>query len=84
MMRGDGDVVAGWKNKIRTSIASVTPAGWLAEMHRKQAEPGTGRSNGSSAGQGVLAAMLVGAAVVTAFGLAFAQQSQARTPRRRR
>jgi short-subunit dehydrogenase len=43
MMRGDGDVVSGWKNKIATSIASVTPAGLLAEQHRKMAEPGSGK-----------------------------------------
>lgn len=41
MLRGDGDVVAGWKNKLQTAIASVTPAGVLAEQHRKQAEPGS-------------------------------------------
>jgi len=43
MMRGDGDVVSGWKNKLQTAIASVTPAGVLAEQHRKMAEPGSGR-----------------------------------------
>jgi short-subunit dehydrogenase len=42
MMSGEGDVVAGWMNKIKTTIANVTPAGVLAEMHRKQAEPGSG------------------------------------------
>jgi uncharacterized protein len=42
MMRGDGDVVSGWQNKLRTAIASVTPAGMLAEQHRKMAEPGSG------------------------------------------
>lgn len=41
MMRGDGDVVAGWKNKLQTVMANVTPAGVLAEQHRKQAEPGS-------------------------------------------
>src|SRR3954454_20116632 len=41
MMKGEGDVVSGWKNKLQTAIASVTPAGMLAEQHRKQAEPGT-------------------------------------------
>ena len=25
MMRGDGDVVSGWQNKLQTAIASVTP-----------------------------------------------------------
>jgi short-subunit dehydrogenase len=43
MLRGDGDVVSGWKNKLQTAIASVTPAGILAEQHRKQAEPGSGQ-----------------------------------------
>jgi short-subunit dehydrogenase len=43
MMRGDGDIVAGWQNKLQTAIASVTPAGLLAEQHRKQAEPGTAK-----------------------------------------
>ena len=44
MMRGEGDVVSGWKNKLQTAIASVTPAGVLAEQHRKKAEPGSGKS----------------------------------------
>jgi short-subunit dehydrogenase len=42
MLRGDGDVVSGWKNKLQTAIASVTPAGMLAEQHRRKAEPGSG------------------------------------------
>jgi short-subunit dehydrogenase len=40
MMKGEGDVVSGWKNKIQSAMASVTPAGILAEQHRKMAEPG--------------------------------------------
>jgi short-subunit dehydrogenase len=43
MMRGDGDVVAGLKNKVQTTIATVTPAAILAEQHRKMAEPGTAK-----------------------------------------
>ena len=27
MMRGDGDVVSGWKNKLQTVMANVTPSG---------------------------------------------------------
>lgn len=42
MMNGDGDVVTGWKNKLQTVLANVTPAGVLAEQHRKMAEPGSG------------------------------------------
>jgi short-subunit dehydrogenase len=43
MMRGDADVVSGWKNKVQTTIANVTPAEILAEQHRKMAEPGGGK-----------------------------------------
>lgn len=42
MMRGEADVVSGWKNKVQTTIANVTPAGVLAEQHRRMAEPGSG------------------------------------------
>jgi short-subunit dehydrogenase len=41
MMRGDGDVVSGWKNKLQTAVANLTPAGVLAEQHRKKAAPGS-------------------------------------------
>ena len=41
MMRGDGEVVAGWKNKILAALSHITPAGMLAEQHRKTAEPGS-------------------------------------------
>jgi len=40
MMRGDDQVVAGLKNKLQAAAAHVTPAGVLAEQHRKMAEPG--------------------------------------------
>jgi short-subunit dehydrogenase len=43
MMRGDGDVVSGWKNKLQTAMANVTPAGVLAEQHRQMAEPGSAK-----------------------------------------
>jgi len=42
MMRGDGDVVSGWKNKFQSAVANMTPAGVLAEQHRHMAEPGSG------------------------------------------
>jgi uncharacterized protein len=41
MMRGDGDVVAGWSNKLRTAIANLIPNETLAEQHRKLAQPGS-------------------------------------------
>jgi hypothetical protein len=43
MMQGEGDVVSGWKNKLQTAMANVTPASMLAEQHRKKAEPGSGK-----------------------------------------
>jgi short-subunit dehydrogenase len=44
MMRGDGDIVSGLKNKIQSAVANITPAGRLAEQHRKMAEPGSAES----------------------------------------
>jgi len=41
MMKGDGDVVAGWGNKLRAAISHVAPSSLLAEQHRKMAAPGT-------------------------------------------
>jgi short-subunit dehydrogenase len=43
MMKGEGDVVSGWQNKLQTAIANVTPAGMLAEQHRKMAAPGSAK-----------------------------------------
>jgi uncharacterized protein len=43
MMDGEGDVVAGWKNKVQAAVASVTPSSTLAEQHRKKAQPGTAK-----------------------------------------
>ena len=42
MLRGEGDVVAGMMNKVQAATAAVLPQTALAEMHRKQAEPGGG------------------------------------------
>jgi short-subunit dehydrogenase len=44
MMRGDGDIVSGFKNKVSSAAANVIPAGVLAKQHRKQAEPGSAKS----------------------------------------
>ena len=41
MMRGEGDVITGWNNKLRAAIANITPNETLAEQHRKMAEPGS-------------------------------------------
>src|SRR5918999_4482586 len=44
MMRGEGDVVTGWQNKLQTTMANVMPSDMLAERHRIIAEPGSGTS----------------------------------------
>jgi short-subunit dehydrogenase len=79
MMRGDGDIVAGWKNKVSTALASVTPAGLLAQQHRSMAEPGTGSgSNGGHFDAGRVARYSVGAVLVAGlagFGVALALRS---------
>ena len=41
MQRGDGDVVAGWQNKLQAAIAHIMPADMLAAQHEKMAKPGT-------------------------------------------
>jgi short-subunit dehydrogenase len=43
MMRGDGDVVSGWQNKLESALANITPAAMLAQRHKKQAAPGSAR-----------------------------------------
>jgi short-subunit dehydrogenase len=44
MMKGEGDVVHGFKNKVQAAVAAVTPQSRLAEMHRDMAEPGSGKN----------------------------------------
>jgi short-subunit dehydrogenase len=41
MLRGDGNVVAGWKNKLQAAVAHIMPAASLADHRRKVAEPGS-------------------------------------------
>jgi uncharacterized protein len=40
MMRGEGEVITGWNNKLRAAIANLLPNEVVAEQHRKMAEPG--------------------------------------------
>jgi len=41
LIDGDEKVVAGWKNKIQAFMTNVLPDSALAEMHTKQASPGS-------------------------------------------
>lgn len=43
MLKGEADVVAGWKNKAQVALSKALPGEAVAEMHRKLAEPGSGR-----------------------------------------
>ncbi len=42
MRKGEGDVVAGWKNKLLAAAAAVAPQSLKAEQHRKISAPGSG------------------------------------------
>lgn len=44
MMRGEGQVVAGLKNKLQAAVSNVVPDAALAEQHRKMAAPGTAKN----------------------------------------
>ena len=69
MMRGDGDVVSGLKNKFLSAVSTITPSGILAEQHRKKAEPGSGfrKQEGYS-----LTVPLIAGGVLAGAGLAYA------------
>jgi uncharacterized protein len=41
LMKGEGDVIHGLKNKIQGAVAAISPQTMLAEMHRGMAEPGS-------------------------------------------
>ena len=43
MMKGEGEIVTGWNNKLRAAISHVVPSSVLAEAHRREAAPGTGK-----------------------------------------
>src|ERR1051326_1940508 len=43
MMKGEGDVVSGFKNKVLSTVASVTPSRVLAEQHKQKAKPGSAK-----------------------------------------
>jgi uncharacterized protein len=39
MMRGDGSIVHGFKNKLQSAAGGILPQSWMAEAHRMQAQP---------------------------------------------
>ena len=44
LMAGKASIVSGWKNKLQSSMANVTPNAVLAEQHRHMAEPGSAKN----------------------------------------
>jgi short-subunit dehydrogenase len=44
MMKGEADIVTGWKNKMQVALSRIASATAMAEQHRKQAQPGSGGS----------------------------------------
>ena len=45
MMKGDGQVITGWKNKMQAAMSHVMPAEQLAKQHTKEAAPGTAQKH---------------------------------------
>lgn len=45
MMKGESQVVAGFKNKVQAAVAHVMPADVMAKQHTKMAKPGTARKS---------------------------------------
>lgn len=43
LMAGKASIVSGWKNKLQSAVANITPNAVLAEQHRKMAQPGTAK-----------------------------------------
>jgi short-subunit dehydrogenase len=41
MMKGDGEVVTGWNNKLKAAISRLMPSSLGAEQHRREAAPGS-------------------------------------------
>ena len=50
MQAGKAVVVSGWKNKLQSTIANITPNTVLAEQHRKKTEPGSAKKTRNKAG----------------------------------
>jgi short-subunit dehydrogenase len=45
MLKGEADVVAGWRGKMQVIASKVMPAQAVAEAHRKLAEPGSAKED---------------------------------------
>lgn len=47
-MKGEGQVITGWKNKMQAALSHVMPAEALARKHGKEAAPGTAKQGRST------------------------------------
>jgi len=72
LMKGKTDVVYGLKNKLQTVMANVLPANLSAEMHRKQAQPGTAKSSKQPSSGRKRAMTIAGVALAAAGAAALA------------
>jgi len=43
MLKGEGQLITGWKNKMQAAMAHVMPAERLAKQHTREAAPGTAK-----------------------------------------
>lgn len=44
MMKGEGDVISGWRNRLMAAASHMVPPEMLTEQHRRMAAPGSARS----------------------------------------
>lgn len=79
MMSGKTDVVYGLKNKLQSSVASLVPANVSAEMHRRQAQPGTAKPSSSQGRQRALTFAGVALAAAGAAALARSRRTNGST-----
>lgn len=47
MLKGEADVVAGWRNRMQVAMSKVLPAQATAQMHRKLVEPSPNSGSGN-------------------------------------
>jgi uncharacterized protein len=71
MMKGQSEMVTGWRNKLQSTAARILPADMTAELHRSKAGPGTAKMQRGRyvTTTGVVVGGLAAAALATWYGL---------------
>jgi hypothetical protein len=67
MMKGESEVVMGWRNKRQSTAARVLPVDMTAELHRSKAAPGAAKPQ--RGGRAAATGMVVGGLAAAALAL---------------